>query len=217
MLPEHIKVARVLLALWWCCGLPQEGQQLPLMVQACRALRLLLGLCSAEDKTFCLVESSLCNFSLMHRLLSPSQLTAWRCGSAVLVTCPIEGTAAGCWFPEVCWQWEKIDTWEGMSAETAAAFLGCSYTVPAELSCDKGWSYPVTDFHVIWWPFWWIMRIMAGGQSNFRCFCDNSSELGHHLSGLWASNRSSGKPRKGIEGDFLPLMYKLIYYTSWFF
>lgn len=52
------------------------------------------------------------------------------------------------------------------------------------------------------------MRIMAGGQSNFRCFCDNSSELGHHLGGLWASKRSSGKPRKGIEGDFLPLLYK---------
>lgn len=52
------------------------------------------------------------------------------------------------------------------------------------------------------------MRITAGGQSNFRCFCNNCVEPGHHLSGLWASNRSSGKPRKGTAGDFLPLLYK---------
>lgn len=49
---------------------------------------------------------------------------------------------------------------------------------------------------------------MAGGQSNFRCFCDNCAEPGHHLSGLWASNRSFGKPRKWIEGDFMPLLYQ---------
>lgn len=89
-LPEHLKVASVLHALWWCRGLPQEGQQLPLMVQACRALRLLLGLC-CESRTFCLVESSLCNFGLMHGLLSPSQLTTWRCGGAVLALIPQKG------------------------------------------------------------------------------------------------------------------------------
>lgn len=37
-----------------------------------------------------------------------------------------------------------------------------------------------------------LMRIMAGGHSNFRWSCDNCAEPGHHLSGLWASNRSSG-------------------------
>lgn len=53
-----------------------------------------------------------------------------------------------------------------------------------------------------------LMRIIAGGHSNFRCSCDNCAEPGHRLSGLWASNRSSGKPEKWPAGDFLPLLHK---------
>jgi len=68
-----------------------------------------------------------------------------------------------------------------------------------------------------------LMGIMAGGRSNFRCSCDNCAEPGHPLSGLWGFQQEFWEARR-IDCERLSASttqtlqkYKLTYYASSFF